>query len=307
MSAAGDPGRGPSAVRDAPGAPRVAPRRYGGARIALCKVLERGCARLGGRAFYRRRSLAPGRFRVRRETVAVPGLPPGLEGFRVAQLSDLHAGPFLGEGDLAPVVAAANALEPDACALTGDFITSRWDEALLVLADCAALESRHGTFAVFGNHDYHGRREDLIEAAFQSAGIRFLRNRCARIETGAGALALVGLEDLEESRRIDLAGARAGVRPGDVELVLCHNPAAAAELARPGCAAILAGHTHGGQIDLPLARRLGPPHPGDRLGLGSTQLIVSRGLGALVLPLRVRSPAEVVLVELRRGGEPVAG
>jgi uncharacterized protein len=99
---------------------------------------------------------------------------------------------------------------------------------------------------------------------------------------------------------IDVAAARAGVRPGDVELVLCHNPAGAQRLARHGCAAVLSGHTHGHQVDLPLIRRAAPRHPGDRVQRAGTACITSRGLGALGVPLRVRARPELVLLELAR-------
>src|SRR5690606_1160454 len=111
-------------------------------------AVERTLAALGGRAFYRRRHLAAGRFRVRREDVAVAGLGPGLEGFTLAQLSDPHGGRFLGAGDLDAVVDAVNAAEPDVCVLTGDYISHHWSDALPLAASFGRLRSRHGTYAV---------------------------------------------------------------------------------------------------------------------------------------------------------------
>jgi hypothetical protein len=278
-----------------------APRRFTDTRLALFRGAEHASALLGGRALYRRRWLAPGRLAVREEVARVPGLHPALEGLTIVQLSDLHAGPFLGAGDLAHAVERANALEPDVIALTGDFVTHAWTDVLSVAPDLARLTAREGVFGVFGNHDYHGRYEARIEAALP--GVRFLRNAAARIERAGAALALVGLEDLEEGRAVDIERARADVRAGDVEVVLCHNPLGARALARPGCAAILAGHTHGAQVDLPGLRRLGPCHPGARLLLGGTLVVVSRGLGALGLPVRVRAPAEIVRLTLVRSEE----
>ena len=256
---------------------------------------------LGGRRFYRRRWLSAGRFVVRREDVLVPDLPPELEGFTIAQLSDFHAGPFLRAGDLADVVAAVARAEPDLVALTGDYITHHWSEGLLLLDDLARLSPPAGIFAVFGNHDYRGRQEGRLEAAYAERGVRFLRNAAVRLPGGEARLALVGLEDLEEGRVVDLERARSGLAPGDVEVVLCHNPLGAVELARPGCVLVLAGHTHGGQVDLPFLRRLGPRHPGLRVDLGPTTLLVSRGLGVVGVPLRWGAPAEVVLARLCRG------
>jgi predicted MPP superfamily phosphohydrolase len=230
--------------------------------------------------------------------VPVAGLAPELAGFRVVQLSDFHAGSLLGRKSLVHAVELANAERADLAVLTGDYITHHWSEALLLLDELAALRARLGVFAVFGNHDYRGREEPRIAAAFLERGIRFLRNEGVRFGEGRAAVALVGVEDLEEARFVDLAAARAAVRPGDVEIVLCHNPRRAAALAHPGVAAILCGHTHGTQIDLPFLRRLGPAHPGARVEIGATRVITSRGLGVVGVPLRVGAPAELVVVQL---------
>lgn len=277
---------------------RVPPRRFSSFRIASFRAAERLCVGLGGRRLYRARHLAPGRFLEREERIAVSGLPDDLAGLTIAQLSDLHAGPFLAEGDLAAVVDAVNARAPDLVVLTGDVITHHWSESLLVVDDLARLRAPLGRFAIFGNHDYKDRREQAIAAAYGARGIRFLRNECVRLERGAATLALVGLEDLEESRGVDLAVARSEVQHGDVEVVLCHNPRGAHAIVRSGCPLILAGHTHGMQVDLPFFRRLGPEHPGVRVDFGPTILLVSRGLGVVGAPVRWGAPAEVVYATL---------
>lgn len=283
---------------------RVAPRRHSRLRLGTFRTIERCAAWCGGRALYKRLALSPGRFVVREERIVVPGLAPALEGFTIAQLSDLHGGSFLARGGLEHVIGAVNARRPDVAVFTGDFITHAWDEALPLLDDCARLVTRHGVFAVFGNHDYKGREEGRIAQAYQARGIRFLRNECVRIERDGAALALVGIEDLEEAKAIDVEAARRDLVVGDVEIVLCHNPAGARVLARPGCAAILSGHTHGLQMDLPYLRTLGPKHPGLRIAIGSTTLIVSRGLGVVGFPLRVGASAEVVMLTLVRARGP---
>jgi uncharacterized protein len=282
---------------------RTEVRRHSEGFLAFAGVVERLCAWLGGGWLYRRRFLTKQRLSVRRERVEVRGLPRGLEGLRIAQLSDLHAGRFLRAGDLRGVVEAVNAESPDLCVLTGDYISHHWSDATALTADLAELRTRFGTLAVFGNHDYRDRAEGRIAEAWEQAGVSFLRNAARRFDTGEGVLAMTGLEDLEEAKHIDLESARASLEPGDVEVLLCHNPSAAARMAREGCVAILSGHTHGVQVDLPILRRFGPPHPGLRIEYGSTTSIISRGLGAVAIPLRWGSPAEVVLVELVGGGE----
>lgn len=277
---------------------RQTPRRHSRFRLGAARFAESACAAFGGRAFYRLRHLARGRFVVREETAFVPGLPAALEGFSVVQISDVHGGSFVGPGDLADIVDAANALAPDVIALTGDYVTHHAREFERVAADLARLSARHGVYAVFGNHDYRGRAEASIAAALPSA--LFLRNAGARIDRGGAHVAIVGLEDLEEGRVVDLELARAGVEAGDVEIVLCHNPLGGRAIARTGCAAILSGHTHAGQIDLPFLRRLGPVHPGLRVLLGETLLVTSRGIGAVGLPLRIGAPSEIVHLRIAR-------
>ena len=280
---------------------RRPPRRFSDARIRFFSALERSARSLGGRGHYRRRHLKAGRFQVREELLQVPGLPSGLEGFCVVHISDLHAGPFLGAGDLVEVVRAANEVRPDLVFLTGDLITHGWHDAMIVLDDLAELRPRLASLAVFGNHDYRGREEGKIELAFAERGIRFLRNTSWIHDTGAGVLSVVGLEDLEEARWIDVETARAGTESADVELALSHNPWGGPLMASGRCAAVFSGHTHGGQVNLPGARGLGPAHPGSRVRLGPTTLIVSRGLGCIGLPLRVGAPAEIVVARLSRG------
>jgi hypothetical protein len=280
--------------------PRVPPRRHGWPRRAFFRAVEVCAALLGGRAFYRRRFLAPGRLVLREERVPVRGLDARLSGFTIAQLSDLHAGPFLGRGDLAHAVECVNRRGCDLAVITGDFITHCWSDALAVLDDLAALRTRHGTLAVFGNHDYRGRLEGRIVEAGARAGIRFLRNESLRLEHAGAALGVCGLEDLEEARELDLARARAAQVPGEPEILLVHNPGGARALAHAGCVLMLCGHAHGSQIDLPCLRTLGPAHPGTRFQAGSTRVLVSRGLGVIGLPLRWRAPAEIVFATLER-------
>lgn len=283
---------------------RVAPRRHARLRRAFVGVVEHGAAMLGGRAFYRRAHLSKRALVARDEDVTIASLPRELDGLVIAHLSDLHGGPFLAKGGLADVVELVRARAPDLAVVTGDWITRTWSDALPLLDDLARIEARLGTFAVFGNHDYRGRLEGKIADAARERSIRFLRNEGVRVEArGERALVLVGLEDFEEARDVDLARARTALRDGDVEVVLAHNPLAARRIARKGCALVLSGHSHGSQVDWPFLRRLGPVHPGLRVELGATTVIVSRGLGVVGAPFRAGAPAEVVFVRLRRASE----
>src|SRR5262245_23040572 len=272
-------------------------RRFSPARLAAFRAVETACRWAGGRAFYRARFLSPPRLRVRRERVEIAGLAPELDGFKIAQLSDFHGGPFLRARDLACVIDATNALEPDAVALTGDFATHRADEAIEIAPAFGALRARRGVFAVFGNHDYKRRRDGEIARALEAQRVRVLRNE--HVEAAPG-LVIAGIEDLEEGKPSDLDAALAGIEARATVVLLSHHPGGAGFASRRGVALVLSGHTHGGQIRWPLLRRLGPPHPGDRLRVGGTTLLVSHGVGAVGVPFRSGSRAEIVLATLAR-------
>lgn len=276
----------------------IEPRRHGRARIAFFAAIERAAALLGGRRLYRRRALSAARLVTRHEHVAAPGLPAGLAPVRVAHVSDLHAGSFVGPGDLDDVRARIGALAPDLVVFTGDFISNRIEDLGAVADDLQRIDAPGGVFAVFGNHDYRGRREHEIAAAIP--GWTFLRNECALVETAAGArIGLAGIEDIEEGRHADVDAAL-GPELGraHARIALTHGPRAAPAFAAAGFDLVLAGHTHGGQVDLPFLRRLGPAHPGLRVEMGATTLLVTRGLGPIGLPLRVKAPAEVVCIDI---------
>ncbi|MCP5021238.1 MAG: hypothetical protein GY930_05625 [bacterium] len=279
--------------------PKQYPRRHSSARLALFHICRTLATVMGGRAFYRWCCLGSKRLVVRDQIVCSPNLPEELEGFTVLHLSDLHAGPFLAEGDLSHLPGRLDGRVPDILAITGDFITDTHADALRVIPDLGLFKTRLGGWAVFGNHDYRHHGHVHIVQALQEQGIQTLQDEGQRV--GDLPLWISGLSDLEERPNPDPARARKGMRPGDMELMLCHNPLGAKALAHPRCAAILSGHSHGGQIDLPWLRNLGPIHPGLSLLLGQTTLIVNRGLGVVGFPWRLGAPAEMVWIELRRG------
>lgn len=285
---------------------RKPPRRFSDEAIAAFRLLRWVSTRIWpGKAAYRR-WLARGGVRTEHVDVPVPGLPEALDGLVMVQLSDLHGGCFLDEGSLGPVTDLVAAAEPDLLFVTGDFVTRTVDDVYELGAFLGRLPAPAGKFAVLGNHDYRGRRERQIEAFLRRQGVQLLRNASALVRRGEGRLRIVGLEDIEESKGADLSAALADAGPDDhVTVLLCHHPDVVDALPPGRFDLVLSGHSHGGQILLPLIgtpgkpwmpRRLSGTHPLDGGGL----LHVNRGIGVLVVPFRLRARAEVTRLVLRR-------
>lgn len=239
---------------------------------------------------------------VTHHSVYLPRLPASFARLRVVQVSDIHHGLYTRLEQVERAVALANDLEPDLVALTGDFVTHSSRYIAPVARALGGLRPRLGAFAVLGNHD-HRAGADAMARALERHGIDVLRNRHAQVAQNGDAVTLAGVDDFDYGQH-DLARALRGANPAHTTLLLSHNPAILSEAAQYGVDLVLAGHTHGGQVDLPGLRSLaGSPavplsfrHGWEQVG--STQIYISRGIGTVVVPLRVRCPAEIPLLRL---------
>ena len=221
----------------------------------------------------------------------------------MALISDLHAGaPYIDAVKIARMVEAVNQATPDLVLLLGDYTIHgvvAGDylpiEAVAPLLD--GLEAPLGRFAVLGNHDWWDDAPG-ITAALRQAGITVLDEELVRIARPGGALWLAGLADLWEGRP-DPAALLAGVSDAAPVLVLSHNPDVF-PLVPARAALTVAGHTHGGQVKLPLlGRPVVPSEHGQRFAYGHVveegrHLYVTAGLGTSILPVRFGVPPEVV-------------
>lgn len=250
--------------------------------------------------------------RVERVRVAIPELPAALAGLRIALLTDIHVGHWAGVARVRRAVRLANEQEPDLAVLGGDLVNGRM--ALPRLARCAAamgqLRARLGAVAVLGNHDYLAGA-DRVQEALVRAGVTVLRNRGMAVPVGDRVLWLAGLDDVRMGRP-DPAAAFAGAPPGALRLALVHEPDYADTLARgPEPVHLqLSGHSHGGQVRLPVVGALVLPRLGRKYDMGlqrvaGSELLVytSRGIGVTGPPFRFLCPPEVTLIELT-GAEP---
>jgi len=242
--------------------------------------------------------------RVREREIEIEGLPEAFDGYRIAQISDLHCGPFASGQRVERWVAATNRLEPDLVAVTGDLIASGSDYISVVARALGGLRARDGAFAAMGNHDYFGDGEAMV-SALEGAGLTVLRNRGVELRRGAGAIWLAGVDDTW-TKRHDVGRALAARPAGMPAVLLAHDPVLFPAAAERGVDLVLSGHTHGGQVAVPLlARRLNLARLMTRFTTdvyrsGSTTLYVNRGLGTTGPPVRLAVAPEIAVLTLRR-------
>ncbi|HEY8427138.1 MAG TPA: metallophosphoesterase [Sandaracinaceae bacterium] len=237
--------------------------------------------------------------------VPVAGLSPRLDGYRIAQLSDVHFGVFVGERELASAVELVRKARPDLVVLTGDLVDHDAAFAPLLgrlVRRLSELGARDGVAVIPGNHDYYAGIEHVLDAA-RRGGARVLRNDGRVIGDAGGAFALLGVDDVWSPRNgygpgPDLARAIAMVPRDLPRVLLCHNPELFPD-ARGHVALQLSGHTHGGQVNLGVRPAdLVLPYVEGLYEENGTHLYVNRGFGTAGPPARVGAPPEVTLVVL---------
>ena len=247
---------------------------------------------------------------VTHRTLFFPDLPPGLDGIRIAHLSDVHAGIHMERAKMEAIVAQTNALRPDLICQTGDMI----DIAATYIPDYVRafreLRAPLGVVTVLGNHDRYTGEEAVIRGV-REAGQAFVQNGSHVVERNGTPLALVGIDDPRNWRADDPQDADVGIAlrrspPEVFKILLAHRPGAFDGAAPRGVPLTLAGHIHGGQIYLPVigwsAGRLITKYVMGHFRQGSSQLYVSRGIGVVGVPIRIFVPPEIALLELRRSG-----
>ncbi|HMG76122.1 MAG TPA: metallophosphoesterase [Pyrinomonadaceae bacterium] len=238
---------------------------------------------------------------IERQQIYLRRLPKALDGLRVVHLSDFHYGPIVNPRHLERAIEAANDLQPDLIALTGDYISHDRSYAAPCAELVGRLRARYGVFAVLGNHD-HWTDAALIADLFRSEGITVLLNEGMRIDLKGESFWLAGVNDTMVGLE-DLPLALAGSGDDEMKLLLAHNPIILRRAARAEVDLVLSGHTHGGQVTLrPEKNRSGRPRRRLLRGLGrrgNTQIYVTRGLGTVVLPIRYGCPPEVSVLELQ--------
>lgn len=238
-----------------------------------------------------------------RETLRLPAYPPGLDGLRIAFLTDFHHSETGPRRLVEAAVRMAMVEAPDLICLGGDYVTwgggpdRRYVEPVAEML--GALSAPHGVFAVLGNHD----DDRAMPAALTRHGITVLRDARTRLDIRGQKLDIAGLR-YWTCRPSEIARVLHGADPNVI--LLAHTPMRLGEAAALSVPLVLSGHTHGGQIVLPCLGAIAAREFPVVAGVGRrdhTTIFVSRGVGTVYVPLRLNCPPEVAMLTLQAATE----
>jgi uncharacterized protein len=274
-------------------------------------------------------------YQVRRIEIPIANLPSGLDGMKIAQISDIHLSAFMSRASVRRAVDMTNDLGSDLTVVTGDLITGSRDPIADCVEEVSRLHAPLGVWGCNGNHEIYADAEQLAGELFAQHGMKMLRQENAIIDFRGAKLNLIGV-DYQRERNLNghrtqmLSNMESLIRRDLPNILLSHNPNSFNRAAELGIELSLAGHTHGGQIQVEiLDHRLTPARfisdyiaglferpmykasqeimvqaepdaPGANPNLNASRLYVNRGLGTVGAPVRLGVPPEISLIVLRR-------
>jgi predicted MPP superfamily phosphohydrolase len=281
-------------------------------------------------------------YQVRKVEIPIPNLPAGLEGMQIVQISDIHLSSYMPRLQVRRAVNMANELGADLALVTGDFITGPGDPIADCIDEVKGLRAPLGVWGCNGNHEIYAHAEETAQLLFAQAGMKLLRLENAELTFKGTSFNLIGVDYQRErtngGRKVQmLQNVEPLVRRDMPNILMSHNPNSFNRAAEMGIELSLAGHTHGGQIQVEiLDHRLSPARfitdyvaglyqrpmfapasndraasagrasetshgsliPGQSSALAS--IYVNRGLGTVGAPVRLGVPPEITLLTLRR-------
>ena len=285
------------------------------------------------------------KYQVRREEIPIPNLNPALDGLSIVQISDIHLSGYMPRAQVRRAVEMANELGAHLAVVTGDFITGASDPLPDCIEEIRQLRAPLGIWGCNGNHEIYARVEDLAQSLFAQAGMKLLRSENAQLTFNGAQFNLIGVDYQRERtsaghKKQTLTDVEQLVRRDMPNILLSHNPNSFPRAAELGIDLSLAGHTHGGQIQVEiLDHRLSPARfitdyiaglyqrplfapsldtprysrvdgyaeaprvsrvPSVVSPIGMASLYVNRGLGTVGAPVRIGVPPEITLIVLRR-------
>jgi len=274
------------------------------------------------------------RYELRRVEIPLNNLPPELDGMQIVQISDIHLSAYMTRESVRRAVDMANEVGADLAVVTGDLITGMHDSMWDCVEEVRQLRAPLGVYGCNGNHEIYARAEDLAEKLYQQSGMKLLRRESAIINYKGAQLNLIGVDYQRErtprGRKLQmLSNLEPLVRRDIPNILLSHNPNSFNRAAELGIELSLAGHTHGGQVQVeildvslsparfitdyiaglyhrPLLMPDQPKRMGETIKLmqnapnGLSALYVNRGLGTVGAPVRLGAPPEITHIVLRR-------
>ncbi|MCL6603798.1 MAG: metallophosphoesterase [Paenibacillus sp.] len=277
--------------------PKISRRKFLGRSIAAfigAGILTGGYAWKG----------EPNWLEITRLELPLEGLPSAFDGIKVVHFSDTHLGFNTDASDLSDLVNNIEKEAPDLICFTGDIVDSEADDFIAAVPVLARLSAPLGKFAIFGNHDY--KHTEQLAELLKAAGFRLLRNESSLIKRGNEVIAVAGLEDMLHGKP-DPQAAVKDIPEGTFTLLLMHEPDYADRVESYPFNLQLSGHSHGGQIRLPLLGALFTPYGSQKYiaGLYYTDVkkmpvYVNRGFGETYMPFRLLCRPELTVFTLRR-------
>jgi uncharacterized protein len=243
------------------------------------------------------------RFRVTEVPVAIRNLPRDLEGLRIVQITDIHLSPFLSEREFAAAIDMANETRANIALVTGDLITRPGDPLDACLHQLARLRADAGVLGCLGNHEIYADTENYVTQQGRLIGIEFLRHQARQLRFGNAVINFAGV-DYQRMHKPYLIGAQELIVPGALNVMLSHNPDVFPVAAAQGYDLTIAGHTHGGQVDVEILHqhldvaRYFTPFVQGLYRRDNASVYVSNGLGTIGVPVRLGAPPEVSVLRL---------
>ena len=229
-------------------------------------------------------------------TLPVNGLPSALSGLRIGLLTDVHRSRWMSEADVAHAVNMLMVARPDLIVLGGDYVT--WGDRQYIGPSAEALghlSAPYGVFGILGNHD----DDHQMPAALAAAGVEVLKDARTRVAINGESLELVGIR-FWTKRAADIASLTRGAM--GTTILLAHDPRRLTEASALSIPLVLSGHTHGGQVVLPVVGAIAAqkfPVVAGTGRRGETTIFVSRGIGTVYVPVRLNCPPEVAILTLQ--------
>jgi len=259
------------------------------------------CGISSGYAF----GIEPTWIEVNKLNIIIPRLPTQFNGFSLVHITDIHHGLFVRINYIEKCLKLALNLRPDLIVITGDFVFGSAAYAKPLASKLKLVSYKIPTYAVLGNHDYW-TDDTVIKDQLSRAKIYIFKNGHVALERNGGRIWLVGIDDLWAGNP-NLHKALEGTKTNEVKILLMHQPDAIENINQGEVDLILCGHTHGGQVTLPL---IGPPLVPSKFGakyaaglfkIGDIQMYVNKGIGLIPPPVRFLTRPEIAYITLKIG------